>query len=60
MSKQTIKRPIGRPFRGHRKAFGVRLTDQELSAWEAKRTAHGVSWSELIRRGVASLPSKPK
>lgn len=53
------KRLPGRPSRGERHTFGVRLTEAELEGMEAKRQAHGLTRAELIRRAVAAYPDAP-
>lgn len=55
----TPTRGPGRPPRGDRHTFAVRLTPEEWEAWQAKATAHGVKFAELIRRGVEALPEGP-
>lgn len=53
------KRLPGRPSRGERHTFGVRLTEAEAESMEAKRQAHGLTRAELIRRAVAAYPDAP-
>ena len=46
------KRGPGRPSRGARHDFSVRLTPAEWAAWQDKARREGVKMAELLRRAV--------
>ncbi len=50
------KRGPGRPSRGTRHDFSVRLTPSEWAAWQDKARREGVKMAELLRRAVDLYP----